>query len=120
MDRRPRDAVELLLVIEDPDAPLSHPVVHLALAGIPPALTGVGEGDLTSGGRLGHGTGSRGRQGYAGPRPVRGHGPHRYVFQIYALSTPLSVPEDADASSIIAAADGKVIARGRLTGLYER
>jgi Raf kinase inhibitor-like YbhB/YbcL family protein len=116
----PRDAAELLLVIEDPDAPLRRPVIHLALAGIPPSLTGFDEGDLTTGGRFGRGTGSRGHQGYAGPRPIPGHGPHRYVFQLYALATPLNVPGNAGARAIVAAADGKVLSRGRLTGLYER
>ncbi|HEV2922653.1 MAG TPA: YbhB/YbcL family Raf kinase inhibitor-like protein [Solirubrobacteraceae bacterium] len=116
----PAQAAELVLIIEDPDAPLPRPVVHLALAGIPPELGGFAGGDLSEGGRHGNGRGSFGRTGYAGPRPVPGHGPHRYVFQLYALPRALDLPAVAKPNSIIAAMNGKVLARGRLDGTYER
>jgi Raf kinase inhibitor-like YbhB/YbcL family protein len=116
----PDDAVELVLVVEDPDAPLPRPVVHLALAGIPPELTGFAEGDLNEGGPYGTGRGSFGRSGYAGPRPVPGHGAHRYVFQLYALSRPLGLPPGARPNSIVGAMNRAVLARGRLDGTYER
>jgi phosphatidylethanolamine-binding protein (PEBP) family uncharacterized protein len=55
-----------------------------------------------------------------GPRPVRGHGPHRYVFQLFALSRPIAVGERPDRAEVLAAMRGAVIARGKLTGTYER
>ncbi|MEA2592751.1 MAG: hypothetical protein QOD62_2582 [Actinomycetota bacterium] len=116
----PARAAELVLIIEDPDAPLPKPVVHLALAGISPELGGLVEGDLNEGGRHGNGRGSFGRTGYAGPRPVPGHGAHRYVFQLYALSRPLDLPSGVKPNSIVAAMNGTVLARGRLDGTYER
>ena len=116
----PDNVAELVLIVEDPDAPLPRPVVHLALGGIPPELTGFGEGDLNDGGRYGNGRGSFGRSGYAGPRPVPGHGAHRYIFQLYALSSSLGLPPGAKPNSIVRAMHGAVLARGRLDGTYER
>jgi Raf kinase inhibitor-like YbhB/YbcL family protein len=116
----PARTAELVLIIEDPDAPLPKPVVHLALAGIPPELKGFAEGDLSKGGPYGSGRGSFGRTGYAGPRPVPGHGPHRYVFQLYALTRQLDLPSGAKPNSIVATMNGTVLARGRLDGRYER
>jgi Raf kinase inhibitor-like YbhB/YbcL family protein len=116
----PDQVAELVLIVEDPDAPLPRPVVHLALAGIPPELRGFAEGDLNAGGPYGSGRGSFNRTGYAGPRPVPGHGVHRYVFQLYALSRPLGLPPGAKPNSIVAAMNGAVLARGRLDGTYER
>lgn len=116
----PEGAAELVLILEDPDAPLPRPVVHLALAGIAPDVAGFAEGDLNAGSRHGDGRGSFRRVGYAGPRPIRGHGRHRYVFQLYALSEHLRLPPGAPPKAIVTAMKGKVLARGRLTGTYER
>jgi Raf kinase inhibitor-like YbhB/YbcL family protein len=116
----PDNVAELVLIVEDPDAPLPRPVVHLALAGIPPELAGFAEGDLNEGGLYGSGRGSFGRSGYAGPRPVPGHGAHSYVFQLYAVSRPLGLPPEARPSSIVGAMRAAVLARGRLDGTYER
>ncbi|WP_433560610.1 YbhB/YbcL family Raf kinase inhibitor-like protein [Nocardia sp. CA-151230] len=121
----PVEAVELVLIIEDPDAPVRRPVVHGVFTGIDPRITGVQEGALgandggtSSGIRVG--TGSFGRRGYAGPRPVPGHGPHRYVFQLLALDQPSGSSDGATLPTVLAAVTGHVIARGKLTGRYER
>ncbi|MFE3000793.1 YbhB/YbcL family Raf kinase inhibitor-like protein [Nocardia sp. NPDC059246] len=120
----PVEAVELVLIIEDPDAPLRRPVVHGVFTGIDPRITSVQEGALgsndgeTSSIRVG--TGSFGRRGYAGPRPVPGHGPHRYVFQLVALDQPSGLTDGATLPAVLAAVSGHVIARGKLTGRYER
>jgi Raf kinase inhibitor-like YbhB/YbcL family protein len=116
----PDDVAELVLIVEDPDAPLPKPVVHLALAGIPPEMTAFAEGDLNEGGPYGNGRGSFGRSGYGGPRPVPGHGAHRYVFQLYALSRRLGLRPGATPKSIVGAMHAAVLARGRLDGTYER
>jgi hypothetical protein len=117
----PAATVELVLIIEDPDVPLKQPIVHLSLAGIPPRIESIAEGALDEGaGALGTGLGSFDRVGYAGPRPIPGHGPHAYVFQLYALGEALGLPVGAKPEVIVAAMAGKVIARGRLDGIYER
>ncbi len=120
-DGVPTDAVELVLLVEDPDAPVPSPIFHLAIAGIPASESSIHEGGLNAGAHpYGQGTGTLGRRGYSGPRPVRGHGPHEYVFQLYALSEPLELPLGASPTRIVDAMAGKVVARGRLVGLYER
>jgi phosphatidylethanolamine-binding protein (PEBP) family uncharacterized protein len=117
-------AADLLLVMEDVDAPTPRPFVHcVALIGpsgreLPPgALSGRDPGPGVRVLRSGMG------RGYHGPEPVRGHGPHRYVFQLFAL--PAAVPERGPAErarprALLAAILGPTVARGRLTGVYER
>ena len=75
---------------------------------------------VTPGLALQIGFGSFKRRGYAGPRPIPGHGPHRYIFQIFALDRPSGLDYTATLPRALSAIDGKVIARGRLTGTYER
>jgi hypothetical protein len=62
--------------------------------------------------------------GYIGPAPIKGHGPHRYVFQLFALPAA-DAPDGAAAArtaprALLAAVRGPVLARARLTGTYER
>lgn len=119
----PPEAVELILIIEDPDAPLRRPVVHGLFTGIDPRSRGLPEGALDAGtmtSGLTTGLGSFRRRGYAGPRPVPGHGPHRYVFQLLALDRPSGSTATATASTTLATISGHVLARGRLIGIYER
>jgi Raf kinase inhibitor-like YbhB/YbcL family protein len=113
----------LVLVIEDPDAPTPRPVVH-TIATIIPDLTELAEGAL-SGERAPSGVafyrGSLGSNGYNGPRPVPGHGPHRYAFQLFALDAHLGLDSSTSTPrSVFAAMTGKVVARGRIDGTYER
>ncbi|MCO6009104.1 YbhB/YbcL family Raf kinase inhibitor-like protein [Actinoallomurus purpureus] len=122
----PEGTAQLLLVIEDPDAPTAAPFVH-CVALIDPSATGLAQGALDaknpSGGvhllRSGMG------HGYLGPAPIKGHGPHRYVFQLFALAKPVTVGssgaalDSAKPRDVLAAA-GHVLARGRLDGFYER
>lgn len=63
--------------------------------------------------------------GYLGPAPTKRHGPHRYVFQIFALAKPVTTGSSGTVlgsgrpRNVLAAA-GDVLARGRLDGFYER
>jgi len=81
---------ELLLVVEDPDAPGPWPFVH-CVARLDPSVAGLAHGALgaaspAAGVRL---LRSGSGRGYLGPAPPKSHGPHRYVFQLFALATPL-------------------------------
>ncbi len=118
----PAEAAELALVLQDPDAPLPRPVTHLIAYGVDPNSRGAPEGAFEAGrvGAIRLGRGSFGRVGYQGPRPVAGHGPHRYVFQIFAVARPLNFGSPPDLTAITAAMAGMVLARGLLTGRYER
>lgn len=122
----PEGTALLLLVVEDPDAPTPRPFVH-CVALLDPSVTGLAQGGLDAketpdGVRiLRSGLG----RGYLGPAPIKGHGPHRYVFQLFALEKPVTAGssgaalDSAKPRDVLAAAD-HVLARGRLDGFYER
>jgi phosphatidylethanolamine-binding protein (PEBP) family uncharacterized protein len=128
----PAGTAELVLLVEDLDAPLgSHPAVHCLAVIDPAALETPGE---LPAGALAKGSPAPGvtllrstiGRGYLGPEPLKGHGPHRYVFQLYALAEPLLGRPDSAAlvrsrpRRLLAAIDSPVLARGRITGIHER
>jgi phosphatidylethanolamine-binding protein (PEBP) family uncharacterized protein len=115
----PPEARQLLLIIDDVDVPLPRPLLH-TIAVIDPQVQDVDAGALQPGtagmrfipGGLGH-------RGYAGPRPIPGHGPHHYRFHLFALDAP--VPDHVSATkALLKQMAGHVLARGMLTGTYER
>jgi Raf kinase inhibitor-like YbhB/YbcL family protein len=114
-------AAELVLLMEDPDAPLPTPFVHLIAYRIPPTFFGFEAGDLSS--RRGatiFGRNTGGGSGYAGPRALRGHGPHRYHFSLYALDRPSGLAPGAALSAVRSTLRSHAIARGRLVGAFEQ
>jgi Raf kinase inhibitor-like YbhB/YbcL family protein len=124
----PPATAQLLLVIEDIDAPTSRPFVH-CVALVDPAELAASAGGLPAGALSAQAPGPGVRllrsgmgRGYLGPEPIKGHGAHHYVFQLFALS---AAPADsgldtAKARAVLASVSSQVLARGRLTGTYER
>jgi phosphatidylethanolamine-binding protein (PEBP) family uncharacterized protein len=115
----PSQTRQVVLIIDDVDVPLPRPLLH-TVAVIEPSVQNVDTGALQPGtagmrfipGGLGH-------RGYAGPRPIPGHGPHRYRFLAFALDQP--IPDGVDtAKTLLKQMAGHVLARGTLTGTYER
>ena len=115
----PAQARQLVLIIDDVDVPLPRPLLH-TVAVIESGMQDVETGALQPGtagmrfipGGLGH-------RGYAGPRPIPGHGPHHYRFHVLALDE--SIPDDVTtAKALLKQMAGHVLARGILTGTYER
>lgn len=106
----------LVLLFEDIDNPAAVPGIHTIVA-FAPAEGGLREGALSAPGpdvqflRT-----PRGSARYVGPRPVPGHGPHRYRFHLYALDTAVDLAEIADAAHLPSALAGHVLASGTLTG----
>lgn len=128
----PPTTAQLLLVIEDIDIPLPRPTVH-CLALIDPTQVGALPHQLPAGAlrRQQPGAGvvvlrSTIGRGYRGPEPIRGHGPHRYTIQLFAFGAPLDPdPRRGGADrtrpgALLAAITTPVLARGRLTGVFER
>jgi phosphatidylethanolamine-binding protein (PEBP) family uncharacterized protein len=122
-DGIPTAAAQLLLVVEDADSPTKAPFVH-ALALLDPRLPALPTAGLhpdvqARGVRLLRS--ERGR-GYLGPAPLRGHGPHRYAFQLFALAK--EIPADglggARPAAVLAAVRGPALSRGRLDTSYAR
>lgn len=118
----PAGTAELVLVVQDPDVPLGKPATHALTVGMEPSLGGLPESALTHPSPvpgLRHGKGPLGRRGWAGPMPVRSHGPHSYVFQLFALDRRLDLPEKFTLADALRAMTGHVIGRARLDGTYE-
>jgi Raf kinase inhibitor-like YbhB/YbcL family protein len=120
----PGDAEGLVLVVEDPDAPRSEPFVHLLAWDLPPDLGEIPEGEFKSPGHAGLNE-VLGRNAYLQtawlpPDPPAGHGPHLYVFQLFALDRKLDFARPPGLKAVARAMRGHVVAKGVLTGTYER
>lgn len=112
----PAGTRELLLVLENLNSPGVMPRIH-TIAALPPDSGGLAEGALTPGAPgIRFLPGRRGPGKYAGPRPLPGHGTHRYRFHLYALDEPAELAAAGDAAQLPAALDGHVLAAGTLTG----
>jgi Raf kinase inhibitor-like YbhB/YbcL family protein len=109
------------LVCDDPDAP-GGAFVHWVLFNLPADRRELPEGvpareELDGGAK--QGKNDFGKVGYGGPAPPPG-APHRYVFRLYALDTPLDLAAGATQGQLIPAMRGHVLAEGQLMGRYGR
>jgi len=130
----PVKAQSVVLICDDPDAPLgtwSHwvvfnlaPQVRALNEGIPPEETiaavvaetpGSADGKPT---KARQGTNDFGKIGYGGPCPPSGT--HRYFFRLYALDIQLELGSSATRSQVLKASEGHILAEGRLMGKYKR
>lgn len=117
----PMEAAAAVLIVEDADSPTPTPLVH-AIAWNLPVADEIEEGALSpaedAASRLGWNAFHR--LGWLPPDPPPGHGAHRYVFQVLAIDRPLNFDRRPGRKEIVAALKGRVCAKGRLTGTYER
>jgi Raf kinase inhibitor-like YbhB/YbcL family protein len=114
------------LTMYDPDAPTGSGWWHWVVYDIPASATGLPRG---AGAANGQGLPAGARQGrtdfgtkeYGGAAPPPGHGPHRYVFTLYALNVDkLDVPEDASAAYVGFMIHFAKLGEAKLTAKYER
>jgi Raf kinase inhibitor-like YbhB/YbcL family protein len=116
----PENTTGLVLIADDPDAPMGT-WVHWVLFNIPPTVTGLPEGagaeTIFSDGTQ-SGTSSFKRLGYGGPCPPSGT--HRYYFKVYALDAKLDLASGASKQDVVRAMKGHVLAQGELMGRYKR
>lgn len=80
----PSEAVELAIILTDPDAPLPHGFTHWAVFNLP-ATDGLIDGEALAHATIGRN--GMGETSYSGPQPPPGHGVHHYFFWVYALDT---------------------------------
>ncbi|MDT5199711.1 MAG: hypothetical protein QOH34_1233 [Mycobacterium sp.] len=115
----PSETRQLVLIIDDVDVPLPRPLLH-TIAVIEPGVAHVDTGALqpdTAGMRFI--AGGLGHRGYAGPRPIPGHGPHHYRFHVFAVDE--RIPDNVStAKALLKQMAGHVLSRGILIGTYER
>ena len=102
------------IVVHDPDAPLVDGFTHWVAYGIPGGSTGLPEGtdDVVQG------VNSLGEEGYTGPAPPPGHGPHHYYFWVYALDDDLDLPPGLDRRALLERIEDHVIEQARVIGTY--
>jgi Raf kinase inhibitor-like YbhB/YbcL family protein len=120
----PAGAKELVLIVEDPDAPFPSPFVHWILHRLPPTLTSLPPGLPTTpqlpqlGGAVQGKTDAK-TVGFYGPQPPLGHGVHHYHFQLFALDITLLKGPEATVADLSAMMKGHVLADGEVVGTYE-
>lgn len=112
----PPGTQELVLVVEDPDAPAPEPFVHWLVWGLRPQKGQLLEGEVPP--RVGKNSFQNSE--WLLPDPPTGHGPHDYVFQLFALDLPLTLMPGAGRSDLLAAIENHVVAAAVLTGTYQR
>lgn len=118
----PNDTRSLALIVEDADSPSWKPLVHAIATNIPPDCDGLDTGALKQheGAFPTLGKNSFLKAGWMPPDPPPGHGPHRYVFQLFALDWVPELAERPGRSALIEAVRGHVLGRGLLVGTYVR
>lgn len=118
----PERAASLVLIAEDPDAPVGI-WTHWLAYNIPAQSRGLPAG-IPPIARLDDGT-MQGKNdfrkiGYGGPCPPQGHGSHRYFFRLYALDRMLDLKPGAEREALERAMDGHIIGRTEIMGKYAR
>ena len=121
----PSETKSFLVNCFDPDAPTPAGFWHWTVVNIDPEITklrmdaGRSDEHLPAGAFHLRNDGSAHQ--YMGPMPPEGDRPHRYVFAVHALDVD-SIDLDSDASATRAAFTilQHTIARGLLTGTYQR
>ena len=116
------DAVSIVIIADDPDAP-GGTFVHWIIWNIQPQSTipeGVPHGkEISEPFHAYQGKNDFGKYGYDGPCPPPGK-PHTYRFKVYVLDTMLELKGGADISNLMKSMKGHVIQYGELTGKYGR
>ncbi|KAN0040349.1 hypothetical protein ACTA71_012239 [Dictyostelium dimigraforme] len=134
----PDGTEEIVLIMEDPSAPLWFPILHAAAIlspdiwkdkDLPEGILNYDQVKKDSKGNIIEskfdytgvliGRNSIRGQTYGGPGPLPGHGPHRYVFTCFALSKKTGLSDNFNRTQLIEGLNGKIIGRGRLDGFYE-
>lgn len=110
----PPDTVSLALVLHDPDAP-GGDFLHWIMWNINPNQTVIGGNSVPDG--AAQGTNDFGRAQYGGPCPPSGT--HRYVFDLYALSTKLNLPAGANRQQFEHAIENYIVAQTTLIGTFQ-
>jgi Raf kinase inhibitor-like YbhB/YbcL family protein len=111
----PKEAKSLVLIVDDPDAPMGT-FLHWLVWNIPPETNLIGENSLPEGAV--QGKNDFGKENYGGPCPP--FGTHRYFFKLYALDKILDLPAGSSLKEIEKAMEGHILDQAQLIGLYQR
>jgi len=111
----PSEAKSLVLIVDDPDAPMGT-WVHWVVWNIPVTsrTSRIEEASVPGV----EGINDFGKHSYGGPCPPSGT--HRYFFKVYALDTMLELDPSSKKADVERAMQGHVLAKEELIGLYKR
>ena len=114
------------LTCYDPDAPTGSGFWHWVVVNIPPDVTelpldaGNPKAPKLPSGALQTRT-DFGQPGYGGPCSPPGHGPHRYIFTVFAVGVD-QLPVNADTSAAVVGCQlhFNTLDKASITGIFER
>ena len=103
----------------DPDAPTGSGFWHWTVANIPADVTELPAGGPIPAGAV-EGRTDFGEPGYGGAAPPPGHGPHRYIFTVFAVDTEkLDVTPDNSGAVFGFNLHFHTLAKASITATYE-
>lgn len=111
----PEGAKSLVLIVDDPDAPMGI-WVHWTMWNIDPKTEKIEENSVPYGAV--EGVTSFKKSGYGGPCPPSGI--HHYYFKIYAIDTILALPTSADKLELEKEINGRILDQAELIWIYSR
>lgn len=111
----PATAKSLVLVVDDPDAPVGT-WNHWLVWNLQPDLREIATNSVPAGSV--QGLNDFLKNNYGGPCPPSGE--HHYFFRLYALDVVLELPPTANRKALDAAMKGHVLGEATLMGRYSR
>jgi Raf kinase inhibitor-like YbhB/YbcL family protein len=121
----PEGTTSFALIVEDPDAPSTSPLVHAVVWIIPADSRRLAEGAIARDGDGAADGSDVGRssfftEGWLPPDPPTGHGSHDYVFQLFALRNTPTIGPNPGRDDLVEALQDNVLAAGLFVGTYSR
>ena len=115
----PQGTKSFAVTCYDPDAPTGSGFWHWTVANIPADVTEIAAGGPVPSGAV-EGRTDYGPAGFGGAAPPAGHGPHRYIFTVFAVDTDkLDVTPDNSGAVFGFNLFFHTLAKATLTATYE-
>lgn len=115
----PEGTKSFAITCYDPDAPTGSGFWHWTVANIPAGVTELPAGGPVPAGAV-EGRTDYGPPGFGGAAPPAGHGPHRYIFTVFAVDVErLDVTPDNSGAIFGFNLHFHTLAKAQLTGVYE-
>lgn len=111
----PEGAKSLVLIVDDPDAPMGT-WVHWTVWNIATSTSEITENSVPEAAI--EGLTDFGKPGWGGPCPPSGT--HRYFFKLFALDMTLDLDSSAKIEDLETEMQGRILAQAELIGLYQR
>jgi hypothetical protein len=118
-DGAPEGTKSFAVTCFDPDAPTGSGFWHWTVANISADVTELAEGAAVPAGAV-EGRTDFGEPGFGGAAPPPGHGPHRYIFTVFAVDMDkLNVTGDDSGAKYGFNLHFHTLAKASITAIYE-